>query len=109
MDVDSYRIVNVYKPPHMQLQVSDLPVFSHPILYAGDFNCPHVNWGYRTSSANGECLVAWVSLNTFGASCFRDVMSAGQTVFTYTCAQCVVEIKRTKQYSLISKTLQTIC
>ena len=25
-------------------------------------------------------------LNTFGASCFRDVMSAGRTVFAYTCA-----------------------
>ena len=49
------------------------------------------------------------SFNTFGASCFRDVMSAGRTVFAYTCAQCVVEIKRTKQYFLISKTLQTIC
>ena len=29
----------------------------------GNFNCPHVNWGYRTSSADGECLVAWPSLN----------------------------------------------
>ena len=28
-------------------------------------------------------------------------MSAGKTVFAYTCAQCVVEIKRTKQYFLI--------
>ena len=41
------------------------------------------------------------TFNTFVASCFRDVMSAGQTVFAYTCAQCVVEIKRTKQYFLI--------
>ena len=32
-------------------------------------------------------------------------MSAGRTVFAYTCVQCVVEIKRTKQYFLISKTL----
>ena len=38
-------------------------MFPHPVLYAGDFNCPHVNWGYRTSSADGECLVAWASLN----------------------------------------------
>ena len=47
--------------------------------------------------------------HVFETSCFRDVMSAGRTVFAYTCAQCVVEIKRTKQYFLISKTLQTIC
>ena len=38
-------------------------MFPHSVLYAGDFNCPHVNWGYRTSSADGECLVAWASLN----------------------------------------------
>ena len=63
MDVDGYRIVNVYKPPLTQLQAYDLPVFPHPVLYAGDFNCPHANWGYRTSSADGECLVAWASLN----------------------------------------------
>ena len=50
VDVDGYRIVNVYKPPPTRLQASDLPVFPHPVLYAGDFNCPHVNWGYRTSS-----------------------------------------------------------
>ena len=63
VDVDGYRIVSVYKPPPTQLQASDLPVFPHPVLYGGDFNCPHVNWSYRTSSADGECLVAWASLN----------------------------------------------
>ena len=47
----------------MRLQASDLSVFTHPVLYAGDFNCAHVNWGYGTSSANGKCLVAWGSLN----------------------------------------------
>ena len=30
MDVDGYRIVNVYKPPLTQLQAYDLPVFPHP-------------------------------------------------------------------------------
>ena len=63
VDVDGYRIVNVYKAPPMRLQASDLPVFPHPVLYAGDFNCPHVNWGCRTSRDDGECLVAWSSLN----------------------------------------------
>ena len=63
VDVDGYRIVNVYKPPPTRLQASDLLVSPHPVLYAGDFNCPHVNWGHRTSSANGECLVVWASLN----------------------------------------------
>ena len=63
VDVDGYRIVNVYKLSPMRLLASDLPMFPHPVLYAGDFNCPHVNWGYRTSSADGKCLVAWASLN----------------------------------------------
>ena len=43
VDVDGYRIVNVYKSPPTRLQASALPVFPHPVLYAGDFNCPHVN------------------------------------------------------------------
>ena len=61
MDVDGNRIVNVYKPPSTRLQASHLRVFLHPDLYAGDFNCPHVNWASR---ADGECLVAWTSLNS---------------------------------------------
>ena len=67
MDVGGYRIVNEYKPSPARLQASDLAVFSHPVLYAGDFNCSHVNWDYRTSSADGECLVAWASLNGLAA------------------------------------------
>ena len=39
-------------------------MFAHPVLYADDFNCPLVNWGYRTCSADGEYLVGWVSLNS---------------------------------------------
>ena len=35
-------------------------MFPHSVLYSGDFNRPHVNWG---NSADGECLVAWASLN----------------------------------------------
>ena len=62
VNVDGYRIVIVYKPPPKRPQASDLPVFPHPVPYAGDFNCTHVNWAYRTSYANRECLVAWTSL-----------------------------------------------
>ena len=32
VDVDGYKIVNVYKSPPIRLQVSDLPVFPHPCL-----------------------------------------------------------------------------
>ena len=44
-------------------QVSDLPVFPHTFLYAGDFNCQHVDWGYHASSADGEFLVHWANTN----------------------------------------------
>ena len=68
VDVDCYTIINVYKPPPMRLEASDLPVFPHPVLYAGDFNCPRVNWGYRTSSADGECLVSGQALTALSLS-----------------------------------------
>ena len=63
VDVDGYKIINVYKPPPIRLLVSDLPVFSFPCLYAGDFNCQHVDWGYDANSADGEYLVGWARTN----------------------------------------------
>ena len=44
VDVNGYKIVNVYKPPPTRLRTLDLPVFPHPCLYAGDFNCRHADW-----------------------------------------------------------------
>ena len=41
VDVDVYKIVNVYKPPPTRLRSLDLPVFPHPCLYAGNFNYRH--------------------------------------------------------------------
>ena len=32
LDVDGYKIVNVYKPPPTRLQTLDLPVFPHPVF-----------------------------------------------------------------------------
>ena len=66
VDVDGYKIVNVYKPPPMRLQTLDLPVFPHPCLYAGDFNCCHADWGYGDNSPDGECLAGWASINCLG-------------------------------------------
>ena len=60
--VDGYKIVNVYKPPPTRLRSLDLPLFLHPCLYAGDFNCRHVHWGYD-NSPDGESLAGWVSIN----------------------------------------------
>ena len=62
-NADDYKIVNVYKPSPTRLQSLDLPVFPHPCLYAGDFNCRHVDWGYDDNSPDGECLIGWISIN----------------------------------------------
>ena len=56
VDVDGYKIVNVYKPSPTRLRTLDLPVFPHPCLYAGDFNCRHADWGYDENSPD-----AWLA------------------------------------------------
>ena len=63
MDVDGYKIVNVYKPPSTRLRSLDLPVFPHACFYAGDFNCRHADWGYNDNTPDGECLAGWASIN----------------------------------------------
>ena len=63
VDVDGYKIVNVYKPPSTRLRTLDLPVFPHPCLYAGDFNCRHADWSYDDNSPDSECLAGWASIN----------------------------------------------
>ena len=63
VDVDGYKIVNVYKPPPTRLRSLDLPVFPHPCLYAGDFNCLHADWGYDDNSPDSECLAGWANIN----------------------------------------------
>ena len=63
VNVDGYKIVNVYKPPPTRLRSLDLPVFSHSCLYAGDFYCRHADWSYDNNSPEGECLADWVSIN----------------------------------------------
>ena len=63
VDVDCYKIVNIYKPPPPRLQSLDFAVFPYPRLYAGYSNCRHVDWGYNNNSTDGDCLVSWVSIN----------------------------------------------
>ena len=58
VDVDGYKIVNVYKPPPTRLRSLDLPVFPQSCLYAEDFNCRHADWGYDDNTPDGECLLA---------------------------------------------------
>ena len=63
MDVDGFKIVNVYKTLPTQLQSLDLPVFPHPCLYASNFNCFYIDWGYDVNSLDGVCLAGWASIN----------------------------------------------
>ena len=63
VDVDGYKIVNVYKPPPTPFRSLDLPVFPHPCLYASDFNFPHADWIYDDNSPDNECLAGWESIN----------------------------------------------
>ena len=58
VDVDGYKIVNVYKPSPTRLQTLDLPVFPHPCLYAGNFNCRHADWVTMTTV---RTVSAWLA------------------------------------------------
>ena len=63
VDVDGYKIVNVYKPPPTRLRSLDLPMFPHLCLYTGDFNCRHADWGYDDNSPGSEFLAGWACIN----------------------------------------------
>jgi len=66
VDVAGYKIANVYKPPRLQLTPMTISTFPHPSLYVGDFNCQHVNWGYNTTSPDGESPDLWATFNNLG-------------------------------------------
>ena len=63
MDVAGLKIINIYKPPSSRLLTISLPLFLSPCVYAGDFNCQHLQWGYIGNTSNGECLVEWAANN----------------------------------------------
>jgi len=56
VDVAGYKIINVYKPPRSRHTPTTIPTFPQPSLYVGDFNSQLVNWGYNTTSPDGESL-----------------------------------------------------
>ena len=53
--------VNIYKPPNSRLTPTAIPVFQHPCLYSGNFNCWLTDWGYDSISPYGECLANWTA------------------------------------------------
>ena len=42
--IDGMAIVNIYKPPPTRLTPTSLPSFGNQCIYAGDFNCQHIEW-----------------------------------------------------------------
>ena len=61
VDVNGVKIVNDYKPSTSRMIPSATPVFPHPCLYAGEFNCQRADWGYNTTSPDGQSLVDWAT------------------------------------------------
>ena len=68
VDIDGCKIVNVYKPPTSQLTLIIISVFPYPCLYAGDFNCQHIYWGYSYTNLDGECLDDWAAKENLSPS-----------------------------------------
>ena len=64
VNLDGYKIVNVYNPPQTRLQSIYLPVFLYSCLYTGKFECLNVDWGYNNKSPYGECLAGWTVINS---------------------------------------------
>ena len=62
VDVAGYKIIKVYKPPPSWLTPTATPTFS-VCLYAGDFSYQQVNWGYSTTSFDGENPASWATAN----------------------------------------------
>ena len=52
-----------YKLPSSHLLTTSLPVFPLLCVYAGDFNCQHVQRRYKANTSNRECLVEWITNN----------------------------------------------
>lgn len=61
--IQGTTLVNVYKPPPCRLSTTSLPAFHSPCVYAGDFNCRHMEWGYSSNNPDGENLAEWAYLN----------------------------------------------
>ena len=52
-------VVNVYVPPNTNIQLP--PILPHPVIYSGDFNSHHTNWGYQRNDSNGYQIADWAS------------------------------------------------
>jgi len=60
------KIITAYKPLPSRLTPTAILIFPYPSLYAGEFNCQHVNWDYSTTFPHGEGLDSWAAANNLG-------------------------------------------
>ena len=60
-EVQETTLVTMYKPPPSELYTTSLPSVPAPAIYAGDFNCQHIDWGYKQTTKDGETLSEWAS------------------------------------------------
>ena len=88
VDVDGYKIVNVYKPPPTRLRTLDLPVYPNPCLYAGDFNCRHADWVTMTTVRTVSAWLVGQVLIVLPSYIMSNIMSLrarwqGKTIFSF--------------------------
>ena len=88
VDVDGYKIVNVYKPPPTRLRTLDLPVYPNPCLYAGDFNCRHADWVTMTTVRTVSAWLVGQVLIVLPSYIMPNIMSLGtrwqgKTIFSF--------------------------
>ena len=62
VEVDGYKIVNVYKPLPMQLQTLDLPVFPQPVSMLVILTVVMLT-GVMITTTEGEYLAGWANIN----------------------------------------------
>ena len=56
----------IYHYEHLQAPKCSLPttpIYSHPVIYSGDFNSRHKSWGYTNNDPDGAALHEWASNN----------------------------------------------
>ena len=57
----SINITSICKPPNTVFLPP--PIYSHHVIYSGDFNSRHKLWGYTNNDPNGAVLHDWASNN----------------------------------------------
>jgi exonuclease III len=65
VEVSGLTIANVYKPPRLNWPSETLKVFPGPVVYVGDFNCQHTQWGYEDCNKPGKQLFEWMTQNGY--------------------------------------------